>query len=78
MASIAWWWAIPGVALVIAATWAWWTCRSDGTPSMRDSMADYEEWSAVFGRVRDATPLGYERIDDDAVEPPCDQSRERP
>ncbi|MYV99772.1 hypothetical protein [Streptomyces sp. SID3343] len=68
MASIAWWWAIPGIALVIAATWAWWTCRSDRTPSMHDSMADYEAWTAVFGRVRDADPLGYEKTDDHAPE----------
>jgi hypothetical protein len=63
MASIAWWWAIPIVALVIGATWAWWSCRSARAPSMHDSMADYEAWSAMFGRVRDADPLGYEDAD---------------
>ncbi|MFF7246421.1 hypothetical protein ACFZBU_21225 [Embleya sp. NPDC008237] len=57
MASVAWWWAIPGVALVIAVIWAAWVRRSFRTPSMHDSMSEFAEWNAVLDRVRAATPV---------------------
>lgn len=60
MASIAWWWTIPVVALAIVTAWAGWACRSDRTPSMHASMSDYEAWSTVFKRVRDTESLGRE------------------
>jgi len=60
MASIAWWWTIPVVALAVVTAWATWACRSDRTPSMHASMADYEAWSTVLRRVRDAESLGHE------------------
>jgi hypothetical protein len=73
MASVAWWWAIPGIALVIGVTWAAWTCRPGRTPSMRDSMADFEQWNAVLGRVRSTAPLGHE----ESPEPEERRQRER-
>ncbi|MFE5334118.1 hypothetical protein ACFRCG_47770 [Embleya sp. NPDC056575] len=66
MAAVAWWWAIPGVALVIAVSWAAWTGRALRTPSMRDSMSAFEEWSAALDRVRTATPI----VHDPTVEAP--------
>ncbi|OPC81218.1 hypothetical protein B4N89_09905 [Embleya scabrispora] len=64
MAAVVWWWAIPGVALVIAVSWATWTGRALRTPSMRDSMTAFEEWSAALDRLRTATPVVPDPADD--------------
>ncbi|WP_406283030.1 hypothetical protein [Embleya sp. NBC_00896] len=60
MTSVAWWWAIPGIALVIAVSWAAWSCRAFRTPTMRDSMTSFEERSAALDRVRTAEPLRHD------------------
>ncbi|MEU0933446.1 hypothetical protein [Embleya sp. NPDC005971] len=78
MASVAWWWAIPGVALVIAVSWAAWTCRSFRTPNMHDSMSDFAEWSAALDRVRTATPVRPEPLPDATAEPTPEPGLESP
>ncbi|MFI6981656.1 hypothetical protein ACIBSV_24090 [Embleya sp. NPDC050154] len=78
MASVAWWWAIPGVALVLAVCWAAWTCRSFRTPSMHDSMSDFAEWSAALDRVRTATPVQSEPTPDDVAGPVPEPGCETP
>ncbi|MYS79281.1 hypothetical protein [Embleya scabrispora] len=78
MAAVAWWWAIPGVALVLAVSWAAWTCRSFRTPSMHDSMSAFAEWSAALDRVRAATPVRPEPADDATAEPAPEPGFESP
>ncbi|MGC0420656.1 hypothetical protein [Embleya sp. AB8] len=78
MASVAWWWAIPGIALVVGVSWAAWTCRSFRTPSMRDSMSDFAEWSAALDRVRAAGPVRPDPTLDAPGEPLPESGRENP
>ncbi|NUU21574.1 MAG: hypothetical protein HOV68_08680 [Streptomycetaceae bacterium] len=51
MASIAGWYAIPAVALVLIVIWTAWRGRTRKPLGMRDTVAHYEQFQAVMSRV---------------------------
>ncbi|MCF2529899.1 hypothetical protein [Yinghuangia soli] len=53
MASIAGWWAIPAVALLLIVLWTTWRGRTRKPAAMYDTVARYEQFQAVLTRVVD-------------------------
>ncbi|WP_436773536.1 hypothetical protein [Yinghuangia sp. YIM S09857] len=56
MASIAGWWAIPAVALLVIVVWTAWRGRTRRPPTMHDTVGHYEAFQAVLTRVVEAEP----------------------
>ncbi|WTW97208.1 hypothetical protein OG216_29340 [Streptomycetaceae bacterium NBC_01309] len=56
MASIAGWWAIPAVALLVIVLWTSWRGRTRKPQGMHDTVAHYERFQAVLTRVVEADP----------------------
>ncbi|GAA4950007.1 hypothetical protein GCM10023205_08220 [Yinghuangia aomiensis] len=51
MASIAWWWAIPAAALILAVLWAAWHTRTRRAPGMRETTEHFAQYQAILTRV---------------------------
>lgn len=50
MASIAWWWAFPALALVLAIGWAAWVSRAKRSLRLNDSVERYRRFRDAMER----------------------------